>query len=434
MKWKIFAIIKREFITRAKTKGFIIGTLLFPLLLIFIFAGIFIFSALVKPSSRTYYVIDQTGIVYNEFVRMLPDTLKNGDLKYRFIDKTIAPEELDARLAEFQKQVFNKEIYGYLVIPADLLESREVRFSARNVSDFDELSEFERALSRIVTNHRLEQMGLSASEIREQFDQGHVNLVSSQVTATGEVQKSAGASFILTYILAYILLILTMVYGQILMRSVIEEKSQRITETILSSISPMQLLGGKIIGICLLGMTQLFIVGLMLLALVAYGETLLVGFGVNIGELLEIMREINFSATIFGFMLYYFIIGFVFFAGLFAAVGAIVNSEDEGQQFQMPLIIIIMIGYFMVFTVTKNPDTSSAFWISMIPFYTPLLMFARIAVSDPVLPSGAYLSIFTMLGFTALTIWISSRIYRVGILMYGKKPSLKEAVRWIRYK
>jgi len=88
----------------------------------------------------------------------------------------------------------------------------------------------------------------------------------------------------------------------------------------------------------------------------------------------------------------------------------------------------------MVFTVTKNPDTSSAFWISMIPFYTPLLMFARIAVSDPVLPSGAYLSIFTMLGFTALTIWISSRIYRVGILMYGKKPSLKEAVRWIRYK
>jgi len=431
---KIFAVIRREFVTRAKTKGFIIGTLLFPVILIFIFGGIFIFSALVKPSTQDFVVIDQTGTIYERFVELLPDTLRNGEPKYQFSQRYADSGQLEETLAELQRHTIQKEIDGYLVIPADIYETREVRYSARSVSDFDELRELERALSRIVTNQRLEKLGFSPSEIRDQFDLGRVNLVSHQVTDGGEIQKNSGASFILTYVLAYILLILTMVYGQTLMRSVIEEKSQRITETIVSSVSPLDLLTGKLIGVCALGFVQLFTVGIMILGLVAYGEGILMGLGVNVGELLGIVRDIQFSASIFGFMMFYFVVGFLFYAGLFAAVGAMVNTEDEGQQFQMPLIILIMLGYFLMFSVAKNPDTGSAYWLSLVPFYTPLLMFARIAVSDPVMPSGAYLSIFTMIGFTFLIIWFSARIYRVGILMYGKKPSLKEAIRWIRYK
>ena len=431
---KIFAVIRREFVTRAKTKGFIIGTLLFPVILIFIFGGIFIFSALVKPSTQDFVVIDQTGTIYERFVELLPDTLRNGEPKYQFSQRYADSGQLEETLAELQRHTIQKEIDGYLVIPADIYETREVRYSARSVSDFDELRELERALSRIVTNQRLEKLGFSPSEIRDQFDLGRVNLVSHQVTDGGEIQKNSGASFILTYVLAYILLILTMVYGQTLMRSVIEEKSQRITETIVSSVSPLDLLTGKLIGVCALGFVQLFTVGIMILGLVAYGEGILMGLGVNVGELLGIVRDIQFSASIFGFMMFYFVVGFLFYAGLFAAVGAMVNTEDEGQQFQMPLIILIMLGYFLMFSVAKNPDTGSAYWLSLVPFYTPLLMFARIAVSDPVMPSGVYLSIFTMIGFTFLIIWFSARIYRVGILMYGKKPSLKEAIRWIRYK
>ena len=431
---KIFAVVRREFVTRAKTKGFIIGTLLFPVILIFIFGGVFIFSALVKPSTQDFVVIDQTGTIYERFVELLPDTLRNGEPKYQFSQRYADSGQLEETLAELQRHTIQKEIDGYLVIPADIYETREVRYSARSVSDFDELRELERALSRIVTNQRLEKLGFSPSEIRDQFDLGRVNLVSHQVTDGGEIQKNSGASFILTYVLAYILLILTMVYGQTLMRSVIEEKSQRITETIVSSVSPLDLLTGKLIGVCALGFVQLFTVGIMILGLVAYGEGILMGLGVNVGELLGIVRDIQFSASIFGFMMFYFVVGFLFYAGLFAAVGAMVNTEDEGQQFQMPLIILIMLGYFLMFSVAKNPDTGSAYWLSLVPFYTPLLMFARIAVSDPVMPSGAYLSIFTMIGFTFLIIWFSARIYRVGILMYGKKPSLKEAIRWIRYK
>jgi ABC-2 type transport system permease protein len=151
-------------------------------------------------------------------------------------------------------------------------------------------------------------------------------------------------------------------------------------------------------------------------------------------ELTGIVNQLNFSPKVFLFMILFFLLGFIFYSGLYAALGAIVNSEDEGQQYQGPLIVLFILGYFIMFTVAKNPDTARAFWVSLFPLFTPLVMFARIAVSDPILPSGALLSIFVMVLSTAAIIWVSSKIYRVGILMYGKKPSLKEAIKWIRYK
>ena len=434
MSKKLMAIIKREYITRAKTKGFIIGTLMFPILLILVFGGIFIFSAIFQPSTRTYYVVDQTGQIFNEFESLFPDTLKTGELKYKFIEKVVPPVELDIAMEDYQNLVLNERINGYLVIPEDVVESREVKYSARSVSDFEEQRDLANALSRIVTNIRLEKIGLSPEEIRKEMYLGNIRLVSLQITDEGEIEKSGVSSFVLTYFLTYIMLLMIMIYGQILMRSVIEEKTQRITETIISSIKPVELMTGKVAGICLLGLTQLVVVGIMVLALVIYGENLLIRFGVSSYELLNVVRQIQFSASVFGFLIFFFLMGFTFFAGLFAAIGAMVNTEDEGQHFQMPLIFTIIISFFIMFTVAKNPETPMAFWASLFPFFTPIVMFARIAVSDPVLPSGAYLSIFTMLASNALIIWLTAKIYRVGILMYGKKASIKEAIKWIRYK
>jgi ABC-2 type transport system permease protein len=431
---KVFAVISREFLTRAKTKGFIIGTLIFPLMLVLIFGGIFIFSMLFKPSTRTYYVVDQTGRVYDEFVQMLPDTLKNGQLKYQFVRQDIQSGDIETATAEYQKLVMNKKIDGYVVIPENIVESREVRYSAKSVSDFDQQREFSRALSRIVSNIRLENIGLSPDEIRREMNLGNIRLISHQVTEKGEIEKSGVSSFVLTYFLTYIMLLMIMIYGATLMRSVIEEKSQRITETIISSIKPIELMMGKILGICGLGLTQLIMMGLIILALVHFGESLFVKMGVNIPELLQVIRQINFSPAVFIFMILFFLMGFVFFSSLFAAVGAMVTSEDEGQHMQMPLVFLVMIGYFVMFSVAKNPETPMALWTSLIPFFTPIVMFARIAVSDPILPSGAIISIFTMLLSTILLIWLVAKIYRVGILMYGKKASFKEAIKWIRYK
>ena len=126
--------------------------------------------------------------------------------------------------------------------------------------------------------------------------------------------------------------------------------------------------------------------------------------------------------------------GYLFYASIFAAIGSMVNTEDEGQQFLAPVIILNMVGFFIMISVARNPDTTAAFWASLIPFFTPVVMFSRIAVSDPVMPSGAYLSIFTMGISIFLIIKLVGKIYRVGILMYGKKPSMKEIVKWIKYK
>ncbi|MCU0645089.1 MAG: ABC transporter permease [bacterium] len=434
MNKKVLAVVSREFLTRAKTKGFIIGTLIFPLMLVLIFGGIFIFSMLFKPASRTYYVVDQTGKIYDEFVRMLPDTLKNGQLKYQLIKQDVQANDLKNTLTEYQELVRKKKIDGYLVIPENIVDSTKASYSAKNVSDFDMERDFGRALSRIVANIRLENIGLSPEIIRREMNMGNVRLVSRQVTETGEVEKSGVSSFILTYFLTYIMLLMIMIYGATLMRSVIEEKSQRITETIISSIKPIELMVGKIIGICGLGLTQLILMGAIILAIVHFGEPLLVKMGVNIPELLQIIRQIDFSPAVFIFMILFFLMGFVFFASLFAAVGAMVTSEDEGQQYQMPLVFLVLISYFIMFSVAKNPETPMALWTSLIPFFTPLVMFARITVSDPMLPSGAIISIFTMLLSTILLIWLVAKIYRVGILMYGKKASFKEAIKWIRYK
>jgi len=432
---KVFAVIGREFLTRARTKGFIIGTLIMPLMLVLIFGGIFIFSMLFKPSTRTYYVVDQTGKIYDEFVRMLPDTLKNGQLKYQFIKQEVSADEVDSMLlAEYQGLVRQKKIDGYLVIPGNIVDSTKVIYSARNVSDFDQQREFRRALSQIVANMRLENKGLSPDEIRREMWLGNIKLVSRQVTKEGEVEKSGVSSFILTYFLTYIMLLMIMIYGQTMMRSVIEEKSQRITETIISSIKPIELMMGKIIGVCGLGLTQLILMGLLILAVVHFSESILGGFGMNIPELIQVIKQIDFSPTVFGFMILFFLVGFVFYASLYAAIGAMVNTDDEGQQIQFPIIFLVLIGFFIMFSVAKNPETPMAFWTSLIPTFTPLVMFARVAVSDPILPSGAILSIFTMIGSTVLLIWLIAKIYRVGILMYGKKASFKEAIKWIRYR
>ncbi|MFC1557479.1 ABC transporter permease [candidate division KSB1 bacterium] len=431
---KMIAVIKREYITRVRTKGFIIGTLLLPFVFVLLIGGIFIFSILFQPLTKDYYVVDHSGRIYDQFTAMLDDTLSSGQPKYQFTEHNVPPRELDSRISEFQELVIGKEIDGYLIIPENIVEEREVRYSARSVSNFEEQIELARVLSQIVTNIRLERKGLSPDEIRREMAMGSVSLVSRQVTTEGEIIKSSFASFGLNYVLTYLLLFGIIMYGIMVMRSVIEEKSQRITETIVSSIRPVELMIGKIIGICSLGLTQLAVVGLLFIMAVAYGETLFVKFGVTTPGILDIIRQIQFPPVLLMFLLIFYFMGFIFYAGLFAAVGAVVNTEDEGQQFQLPIHLILVMGYIMMLTVAQNPDTTMAFWISLVPFFTPIVMYARIVVSDPVMPSGAYLSLFTMAASTVLLMMLVAKIYRIGILMYGKKPSVKEIIKWIRYR
>lgn len=436
MNKKIFAIIKREFWTRAKTKGFIIGTLMFPVMITFFLGGYFVFSLMIKPESQRFYVIDQTGIIFNEFAQSLSDTLKSGEPKYQFTQQFVDSDstKMDSSQASYQQLIRDKKIDGYLIIPKDLIDSHIVHYAARNVSDWDIFQDMERSLSRIITNQRLAKKGLSADEIRHEMSQGWVRLQTRQVTEKGEIEKSSLSSFGLTYFLGYMLFLMIMIYGQMLLRSVIEEKTQRITETIISSIKPIELMLGKIVGICALGLTQIIVVGLMVSGTLSILEPLFRYFGITDVGLLNFIGQINFSPTVFFFLVTFFFLGFVFYASMYAALGAMVTTEDEGQQMQTPIIFTLIAGFMMMIPIIKNPESATSLWISLIPFFTPTVMFARVSVSDPLMPSGAIFSIFTMLAATVIMVWFIAKIYRVGILMYGKKATFKEALRWIRYK
>ncbi len=433
MNSKTSAVIGREYLTRVKTKGFIIGTLLLPVMLILAFGGIFIFGIFFKPDTRDFVVIDETGQIYSEFISLLPDTLKNGEPRFRFSQYDLRDKDLSTARNELEKRVLNEEIDAFFIIPDDIISSRSVSYMGRSVSDFEEQEDLQRALSRVVTNLRLEQKGFPAETIREEMKQGYVSLQSIQVTQKGNVKKDGGSNFLLAYLLSYILFLFIMIYGQTVTRSVIEEKSQRITETIIASIKPVALMLGKLVGICLVGLTQITVIAGFIYVIAVYGGDLLTRAGVQLPELMKILSNLSFSPVVLLFFFLFFLMGYLIYAALFAAIGAMVNTEDEGSQLMGPMVILNILSFFVMFSVAKNPDTAAAFWVSLFPFFTPVVMFSRIAVSSPVLPSGAILSLFT----TALSIYlllrITAKIYRVGILMYGKKPSFKEAWKWLKY-
>ena len=433
MSKKIFAIIWREYVTRVRTKGFIIGTLITPVFMAIVFGGIFIFALLFTPETKKITVIDESGQIFNKMSSMLCDTLKGGIPEYEWVLYETNTVGADSAALHLQHMVMSKEIDAYLNIPKNIFLEKKVRYSARSVSDWEELAKIDRAISRIVTDHYLTLKGVSPDSIRAEFEKGKIELITHQVTDEGEVSKGSVSSFILTYILAYLLFLLVMIYGQIVSRSVIEEKSQRITETIVSSVKPVDLLVGKITGICLLGLTQLFIIGLFFLLASAYAAYGFMSFGINSPELMEIMNEMKFSVSVFGFLLLYFLLGFMFYATMYAGIGSVVNTEDEAQQAQTALIFIIIISFFLMFTAAKAPESTMAYWISIVPLFSPVVGFARVAVTDPMLPDGIIISVIVLILSVTGAIWLVSKIYRVGILMYGKKPNMREIIRWMKH-
>ena len=344
MNRKIWAVVGREFSTRAKTKGYIIGTLMFPVILIFLFGGIFLFGMFFQPSTQHFKVIDQTGKIYPQMVEMLQDTLKDGSFKFSFSEVKTNEEELENVIEDLRTKVLNKQLDGFFIIPDDILNLRKVKYSARNVSNFDDLRDIEWVISKSVGNIRLENIGYSPDVIRREMYAGYISLTSYQVTEKGDVSKSGVSNFLLTYILTYLLMLFIMIYGQTVTGSVIEEKSQRITETIISSIKPVELMMGKLLGVCLLGITQLLVIGSFVYLLSAYGTPFLIKMGIETPKLLNIISNLQFTPVVFIFFILYFFMGYLLYATLFAAVGSMVNTTDEGQQFLSPIIFRKIMG------------------------------------------------------------------------------------------
>ncbi len=424
---KLITIIKREYLTRVRTKGFIIGTILMPVFIL----GISIVPALVtvitSEEQKTIAVIDFTQKAYEGLQRELDQTNDAGQRIYLLKRLIVKPENLEPVKQELIKEVDQEKFFGILIIPPDVFETNRVEFYAKNVSNFRQNQQIQDAVSRVIREIRIRQAGLD-QELVESITR-EVNLTTFKIGPGGEKKEERGQTFIVAYILVFFLYMAMILYGNFVLRAVIEDKSSRVVELLVSSIDPFKLMAGKIFGVGAVGLTQFIIWALAAALIMVYSGALLGLFGVDpTGKNLPILE---LDMTILVYFVVFFVLGYILYATLYAAIGAMVNSEQEAQQLISPLILLLVIPMIMIAYIIGNPHTPTSIAFSMIPFFSPMIMFTRIVVDVP--PTIEILvSIGILIASILLLIYLSAKIFRVGILMYGKRPTLPEVMRWIR--
>ncbi len=423
---KFLTILRREYVSRVKTKGFILGTILIPLFLIAVSVLPAIMVLLKSEDQRRIVVVDMSGEIYDALYNLLDDSTETGIRKFNLRREDAQAGNLDDVKKSLADEIDQSKLDSYIYIPSNILESSGAEFYGRVVSNFQENDRIRDAISRIVTETRIKRSGLDPEAVR-QLTKG-VHLVTFKVGPGGKEEEDRGYSFGLAYGLAMFLYISMFIYGAIILRSVIEEKSSRVIESVISSVKPFHLMAGKIFGVGAVGLTQFLIWTLALAAISLYGVQV-------VGMMAPAAKGVNLPTVPVGVLVafvLYFLLGYFLYATLYAAVGAMVNSDQEAQQLQWPIVILIVIPIMFIMFIIQNPASQTSVILSMIPFFAPIIMLARIVVQMPPLWE-ILLSMLIMVATIFGAIWIVSKIYRVGVLMYGKRPNLPEIIKWIRY-
>ncbi|HWK58993.1 MAG TPA: ABC transporter permease [Parapedobacter sp.] len=439
---KILLIIKREYLSRVRKKSFLLVTFLVPLFLIGIYAlTIYLTAKSFESNEATVYTIDQSGLFANKMAN-------TGKITFLEASDDIAAEK---------KRILSEEGKTFLlIIPADVSTSSRVELFAKETASFGVQDEITDQLEDVLRDRAYAAAGIDRATLESISPR--VSLSAKEITEDGEKDSSAGAAMGIAMSLSILVYICLFLYGSQVMRGIIEEKNSRIVEVIISSVKPFQLMMGKILGIGLVGLTQFILWIVLSTALMGIAGTGLMGgsnamvakvenqelvagnggsavVGSEMGMVDKVTQElgkVDFQTIIITFLLYFFG-GYLLYSALFAAVGSAVDSETETQQFMLPITIPLLFTYILSFGVLINdPHGTLAFWLSMIPFTSPIAMLVRVPFGVPVWE--IVLSFALLVGGFMLTTWMAGRIYRVGILMYGKKASYKELVKWFRYK
>jgi ABC-2 type transport system permease protein len=441
----IFLVLKREYLTRVRKKSFIVMTILGPLL-IGAFYGFIGWTAMSSISLKKIEVIDQSDL--------FKDKLKNTEeLSYNYSQKT-----LDEAKKSFAKSKFDALVY----IPKDIMENpKGVKIFSEKSLSIEIQNRIEKTIENEIETIKLTEAGITQKVLED----AKMNVSSETISLSdeGEKSNSSVAATVIGYICAFLIYITVFIFGVQVMRSVMEEKTSRIVEVIISSIKPFELMMGKIIGVALVGLTQ-FTLWIVLSFAITTAATSMFGdkFGgspqqrleqvKNMPQAQEIEKQVKKESaggggiygkamkavqtlpwvTILVCFIFYFLGGYLLYSALFGAVGSAVDSETDVQQFMFPITLPIIFSIAIAQFVIREPDGALAFWTSMIPFTSPIIMMVRIPFGVPAWQ--IILSMVLLTGGFIGTTWLAARIYRVGILMFGKKPTFKELGKWIFYK
>ena len=431
-------IIQREYLTKVKNKSFLIMTVLSPIIVIALIAVVAYLSQINNDKERTISVLDESGFVKDVFENSEYTTynvLGNMSLE--------AAKTLVEANNEYGLLHIFKEINGDIV-------TNQVKFYSEDSPSISIISNLESKIEKKFTDIKLQQNGVDIDMIKESKS----NITIDQESFSGEKTSKAGSVMKLAFggIAGYLLFMFIIIYGNMIMRSVIEEKTSRIIEVIISSVKPMQLMLGKIIGTSLAGLTQ-FVIWIILGSILMMVVTSI--FGIDMAQMQTPQQEIVQQAMsgqdtqaqaqllymefmkmpignlIIAFILF-FISGYLLYSSFYAAIGAAVDNETDTQQFLLPILMpLILAVYIGIFTVIEDPHGTVSTVFSFIPLTSPVVMLMRIPFGVPIWQQ--VVSLLLLVGTFIFTVWFAAKIYRVGILMYGKKPSYKELIKWIKY-
>lgn len=434
----IFLITKREYLTQVKKKSFVILTLLAPILMIG-FAALIAFMFKANESSSTFNVVDKSGLFVGN--------LKNTDqIKYVFVP-AVNEKSLVATLKDMNG------IEGLLIIPElkgqnyDEVQ-KESKLLINKKIGFDTKMKVSNDLSKIIRKEKIKTLGISEDQMKnldKSFELNTQNVVDNK---SSDSDLSFGVKSILAMIMMYAVFMFIIIYGVRVMRSVLEEKNNRVVEIIISSVKPFELMMGKILGVTFVALTQfsiwitMSVIGALFLNTGFSALKDQIPGGEKTTEMVEkfdlqqtaaevshILLDMNVPLII-GVFVIFFLLGYIFYSSMYAAIGSAVDNETETQQFTLFAIIPLMLGMYGSFTIMKNPEGPLGFWLSMVPFTSPVAMIARIPFGVPIWQIA--LSVSLLLISTVLMIYIAGKVYRVGILMYGNKATAKELWKWIR--
>jgi len=437
---KFFAVVKREYVQRVRTKFFVIATILGPLVAVGFTVVPALMIGLKTGGPARIAIVDQTGNMYERVATeinnseerpqpqpTMPNMTPPGPAGARGraqqtaklvkADYALERVDLDGRTLDEVKtsldaRVASRDLDSYLILPPNLLTGGEPEYHARNTADMITKEQLQRSISQAVRSQRLVDNGIEEKKLNELSKPIHL-----KASGVGGEEGKGEAGFFLVFGAAMLIYMSVLLYGQVVLGAVIEEKETRIAEILFSSMRSFPLMMGKLIGVSLVALTQL---GIWALTFVAVSVSV-TGFSFSM----------PISPLLFIYFAVFFLMGFFIYATVYAVVGSMVTTTQEGGQLAMPVVLFLIAALFVSFNIIRSPNSPLAFWASMFPFFAPITMLVRITTETP--PAWQIILSLTI-GFATVVglVWLASRIYRVGMLMYGKKATIPEVWRWVR--
>jgi ABC-2 type transport system permease protein len=424
---KVWVVVRREFIERVRNKWFIASTILGPILM----GALIVVPILMAERGgreRTIVVVDVTT---SDFGRRVTDRF-SGRVPVQATRLAVPLDRLEAVADSLAglvgTQAEQAAIDGFLILTDATVEDGSAEYRGGNVSSLVDMSVLERVVREVVLVERLNRVGVDPALVSRATIP--VSLTTVGIRGGKATEDSGEATFLLAYALWFILYMAILLYGAQVSGSVVEEKTSRVIEVLISSLRPFELLGGKIVGVGAVGLFQFLIWGISGKVMLDQSETIAGWFNVDLAGATSFSLPVVPASTIVIFLVYFFL-GYFLYAAMFAATAAMSGSEAESRQAQFPVIMLLMIPTVLMLSILQQPDGEVAVALSLIPFCSPIAMPVRWAAAE--VPIGEVALSIALLAATLLLVtWVAGRIYRVGILMYGKRPNMAELARWVR--